>query len=193
MNVRPVIGVMVPLLTGLGAAAWVPLEIWTDMKEGLIAFLGFLAASLVQVMPITANFLQSDQLSPDEAERLTASLTRQQRYWMGLLSATIVAMVTVIVSAALVTRANVIFLHNMPVSLGLDTVLVFLTVSTLVFVLIKMLGLFEGMMSLHNLRAELVINTAKRNAAEKAAVYMHEARPAQPIVPENYGQIVQPH
>jgi hypothetical protein len=76
------------------------------MKEGLIAFLGFLAASLVQVMPLTANFLQADRLNPAEAERLTASLTKQQYYWIGLLSATIAAMVIVIVGAALTSRVN---------------------------------------------------------------------------------------
>lgn len=79
------LAVFVPMLLGMAAAAWTPLAFWYDMKEGLIAFLGFLAASLVQVMPLTANFLQSDRLSPYEAERLTASLTKQQHYWIGLL------------------------------------------------------------------------------------------------------------
>lgn len=181
----------VPLLLGVAAALWTPLQLWYDMKEGLIAFLGFLAAALVQVMPLTTNFLQSDRLTPIEAERLTASLTKQQRYWMGLLSATIAAMVIVIVGAALKERV----VGSAPLFWRIDwsAVVCFFVVTSVSFVLMKMLGLFEGMMSLHHLRGELVLNAAKRNAAEKIAAFQKEAEVTCPLVPEDYGRIAHPH
>lgn len=182
---------IVPLLLGVAAAIWTPLQLWYDMKEGLIAFLGFLAAALVQVMPVTANFLQSDRLSPIEAERLTTSLTKQQHYWMGLLSATIVAMVIVIVGAALNGRvANAPPLFWI---IGWSSIVCFFVVSSVSFVLMKMLGLFEGMMSLHHLRAELVMNSAKRDTAEKITALKKNAEVAHPLVPEEYGRIIRPH
>ncbi len=165
------------------------------MKEGLIAFLGFLAASLVQVMPMTANFLQSDRLSPSEAERLTASLTKQQHYWVGLLSATIAAMVIVIVGAALKERIGAVpplFRHPLFLEISWAAVVCFIAASVS-FVLVKMLGLFEGMLTLHRLRGELVINSAKREAAEKIAVLQKEAELTTPLVPADYGRVVQPH
>lgn len=175
--------IIIPLVFGAAAAHWTALALWYDMKEGLIAFLGFLAAALVQVMPMTANFLQADKLTPDEAERLSASLTKQQRYWIGLLSATISAMVILIVGAALKGRANEVW----------SSAFCFFIASSLSFVLIKMFGLFEGVMSLQHLRSELVINSAKRDATEKAAAIQKAAEPTSQIVPESYGRLVRPH
>ena len=181
----------VPLLLGVAAALWTPLTLWYDMREGLVAFLGFLAASIVQVMPLTANFLQSDRLTPTEAERLTASLTKQQRYWMVLLSATIVAIVIVIVGSAL--KDHVV--DSVPLFWRIDwsAVISFLVTTSVSFVLMKMLGLFEGMMSLHHLRGELVLNAAKRNAEEKITEFQKAANSTKSIVPEDYGSIVPPH
>ena len=196
MKPMKLLAVFVPLLLGLMAACWTPLALWYDMKEGLFAFFGFLAASLVQVMPLTANFLQSDRLTPAEAERLTASLTKQQHYWIGLLSATIAAMVVVIVGAALKDRvANValLFEHRWSWNISWSAVVVFVIVSSVSFVLMKLLGLFEGMLSLHHLRVELVINSAKRDAAEKISAMQREAEITTPLVPHDYGRIVHPH
>jgi hypothetical protein len=191
MKTMKLLTVFIPLLFGTAAALWTSFDLWYDMKEGLIAFLGFLAASLVQVMPITANFLQSDRLTPMEAERLTASLTKQQQYWMGLLSSTIAAMVFVIVGAAL--KGRIEKLTPLFFDIGWSSVVVFLIVSSVSFVLIKMLGLFEGMMSLHNLRGELVINAAKRDVGEKIAAIQKQAEQKTAIVPQDYGQIIRPH
>ena len=196
MKPMKLLAVFVPVLLGTAAALWTPLALWFDMKEGLIAFLGFLAAALVQVMPLTANFLQSDRLSPSEAERLTASLTKQQHYWIGMLSATIFAMVTVIVGAALKDRVASLaplFEHRWFLNIGWSAVVCFFIVGSVSFVLMKMLGLFEGMLSLHRLRGELVINSAKRNAAEKVAEMQKEAEITTPLVPPDYGRIVHPH
>lgn len=193
MKLRPIVGVLIPVLAGMAAAFWTQLSLWVDMKEGLIAFLGFLAASLVQVMPITANFLQSDRLTPHEAERLSKSLTNQQKYWMGLLAATILAMILVIVSVAAKDAAKTVLVDASSFQIDIGRVLTFLVVLTISFVLVKMLGLFEGLMSLHRLRAELVMNAAKREAAEKIERSQLPKSEFRAVLPEGYGKIVQPH
>lgn len=193
MKLMKVLGVFTPLLLGTAAAAWTPLSFWFEMKEGLIAFLGFLAASLVQVMPITANFLQSDKLTVPEAESLTRSLTRQQHYWVGLLSATIVALVAVIVGSGLKSIVDVAgpsFRSDWFIVISWSSVVTFFIASSVSFVLVKMAGLFEGMLGLHRLRVELVINAAKREAAEKTAVAQREARLVPPQLPAEYGMVV---
>lgn len=196
MKLVKILSTVLPLLIGVAAALWTPLSLWFDMKEGLIAFLGFLAASLVQVMPLTANFLQSDRLTPTEAERLTASLTKQQHYWIGLLSATIVAMVIVIVGAALHNRVAglpPLFRHAWFLEISWSAVVCFFIAFSVSFVLVKMLGLFEGMMSLHRLRGELVLSAARREATEKATAIQKDAQSPVPVVPPDYGSIVQTH
>jgi hypothetical protein len=186
---------VIPVIVGLAAAQWTSLALWVDMKEGLIAFLGFLAASLVQVMPVTANFLQSDRLNPAEAEKLTISLTRQQHYWLGLLAATIFSMVMVILGVALKSRVEnlpPIFSNVNFVDLTWEKAIVFVLVASFSFVLVKMLGLFEGILSLHRLRGELVLSGAKRSALEKMAALQKPVDEIAPIVPEGYGKIVEP-
>ncbi|WP_438301655.1 hypothetical protein [Pseudomonas sp. NMS19W] len=178
-----------PLASGVAAAYWTPLAFWFDMKEGLIAFLGFLCAAVVQVMPITANFLQSDQLNPSEAERLTRSLTKQQHYWIALLSCSILAMLIIIISSAMKTRLD--GLTQEWHGLTYSSIPCFLIASTTCFVMVKMLGLFEGMLSLHHLRGELVVNAAKRSAGIKMKA-VPSAGKVNKALPENYGQILPP-
>lgn len=196
MKGKTLLSLLIPPLVGVAAAWGTPLALWYDMKEGLIAFLGFLAAALVQVMPITANFLQSDKLTPTEAEKLLASLTRQQHYWIGLLTATIVTLVVVIVGVALKDRVEglqLLFEHRLFMDISWGAVVVFFVASSLSFVLVKMLGLFDGLLSLHHLRGELVINSAKRDAAEKATKLQQSIDLNGQITPEGYGQIIRPH
>jgi len=196
MKGKTLLSLLIPPLVGVAAAWGTPLALWYDMKEGLIAFLGFLAAALVQVMPITANFLQSDKLTPTEAEKLLASLTRQQHYWIGLLTATIVTLVVVIVGVALKDRVEglqPLFEHSLFMDISWGAVVVFFVASSLGFVLVKMLGLFDGLLSLHHLRGELVINSAKRDAAEKATKLQQSIDLNGQITPEGYGQIIRPH
>jgi hypothetical protein len=181
--------ITLPLASGVAAAYWTPLAFWFDMKEGLIAFLGFLCAAVVQVMPVTANFLQSDQLNPTEAERLTRSLTKQQHYWIALLSSSILAMMVIIISSALKTRLDVLpeEWHGFTYA----SIPCFLIASTTCFVMVKMLGLFEGMLSLHHLRGELVVNAAKRSAAVKVKAVQAGAG-APKVLPKGYGEILPP-
>ena len=193
MKSMKLLGVIAPLLLGVAAANWTPLSFWSDMKEGLIAFLGFLAASLVQVMPITANFLQSDKLTVLEAESLTRSLTRQQHYWIGLLWVTIAALVVVIVGSALksvIVGVEPLFRHRWFINISWSEVVTFFIAGSVSFVLVKMVGLFQGMLSLHHLRAELVINAARREAAEKTAQAQRDARLVTPSLPTDYGAVI---
>lgn len=195
MKTLKLLGVMAPLLIGVAAANWIPLSFWSDTKEGLIAFLGFLAASLMQVMPITANFLQSDKLTVIEAERLTKSLTRQQHYWMGLLWVTMAALVVVIIGSALesvVVNAQPLFIHRWLIDVSWAAVVTFFITASVCFVFVKMAGLFEGMLSLHQLRADLVIAAAKREAAEKLAKVQSEARLVPPQLLDDYGAVISP-
>lgn len=195
MKPLKLLGVIAPLLLGVAAANWTTLSFWSDTKEGLIAFLGFLAASLVQVMPITANFLQSDKLTVIEAERLTKSLTRQQHYWMGLLWVTMVALVVVIIGSSLesvVANAEPVFVHRWFIDVSWSAAVTFFITGSVCFVLVKMVGLFEGMLSLHQLRADLVVAAAKRAAAEKLALLHREARLVPPQLPDDYGAVISP-
>jgi len=190
------ISAIVPILIGVAAAHLTTIDFWWDMKEGLIAFLGFLAASLVQVMPITANFLQADRLTPSEAARLNQSLTSQQYYWIGLLSATIFALVVVIVGAALkgsVATFSPLFTHPALIEVSWSAIVVFVISSSVSFVMIKMLGLFSGILSLHKLRCEIVMNTSKRLEIEKAQAVENISSIPVAIVPKDYGRVMQTH
>lgn len=186
--IRKLISLLIPFLAGVAAAYYTPLSLWFDMKEGLIAFLGFVAASLMQVMPITANFVQADRLNPSEARKIVDSLTRQQHYWIGLLSATIAALLVVIVSSAL--KAPLEKLPGEWHGFTYSSICCFFIAALFSFVLIKMLGLFEGMLSLHNLRAELVLESANRSASEKKAAIKASAGSPKPMLPDGYGAIV---
>lgn len=187
---RKIASLMLPLLAGAAAAQYTQLSFWYDMKEGIIAFLGFLAASLMQVMPITANFVQTDKLNPSEAKQIVDSLTRQQHYWIGLLSATIAALLAVIIFSAL--KAPLEKYNDTWHGLSYSSTGCFFIAYLFSFVLIKMLGLFQGMLSLHNLRAELVIISANRAAAEKKNSIQASAGEIRPMLPEGYGAIAKP-
>lgn len=183
----------IPIFAGCAAAFWTDLSIWVDMKEGLIAFLGFLAASLVQIMPITANFLQSDELLMDDAVRLTDSLKRQQYYWVGLLAFTIFALIVLIFSTVLVKKVEYldIGLWN-GWSLEFSSLITLLLVTSLSFVFLKMLGLFKGVLSLHDLRSEIILENARKRTQRELAL-LGDAGQERPIdLPMEYGQIVSP-
>lgn len=184
-----IVSLLIPIGAGVAAAYWTPLSFWFDMKEGLIAFFGFLAASLVQLMPITANFIQSDKLNPSEAEKLTRSLTKQQHYWIGLLSLTIVALVSVIVGSALkapLAKYDDQVWYGLTYSSSISFAIAFFTFA----VLVKILDLFEGILSLHKLRGELVILAARRSAQEKADILNASAADIKISVPKDYGKII---
>ncbi|MBV7457301.1 hypothetical protein KW843_22665 [Acidovorax sp. sif1233] len=192
MKLRSIASIVLPLVVGAGAALGTPIGVWVDMKEGLIAFLGFLAASLVQVMPLTANFIQADKLTPSQAEKLTKSLSRQQYYWVGLLASTVIALIVVIVVAAVSKgREEVVVIDVRDFVVSLGRILCFIEVVVVSFVFIKMWGLFEGMLSLHTLRGELVLEAARQAAKQQFNAVKEETfQASEEKLPVGYGAIV---
>ncbi|WP_144022280.1 hypothetical protein [Caballeronia sordidicola] len=160
------------------------------MNQGLLAFLGLVAAALVQVIPVTANFLQSDDLTPEEAIRLSRGLRTQQRYWLGLLASVIFAFVIVVIASVLKERTVVTIWHERTVDISSAASLIIC--ASITFVVVKLTGLFAGVISLQILREELVINSAKRRAADRAEVAQRAVDLPAVITPEGYGRIIQP-
>lgn len=187
---RFAIAILLPIIVGIIAALGTSLQFWFDMKEGLIAFLGFLSASLIQIMPVTANFLQSDRLTPSEASRLIRALTRQQRYWIGLLAATVLSMVIVIVGAALKGRTQFMLGDR---GLDISPAVVWCIAAAISFVLTRILGLFNGLMSLHRLRSKLVQAAAVRYAEESRVEILSRFPDSGQTgkLPDGYGDIVE--
>lgn len=189
------VSIAIPIVVGGIAAAFTPLDFWFGMKEGLIAFLGFLAASVIQVMVVTANFLQSEKLNPGEVKRLANALTRQQHFWIGLLVATVLALIFVIIGSALKDVAKPEFYFKgteHQFEMRWDAVVVFFMASSFSFVFYRMFALLSGVLSLHNLRIELVMAAAQREADEKVQIMVESAQPVRRFVPDNYGEILDP-
>ncbi|MBD9402103.1 hypothetical protein [Comamonas sp. CMM02] len=190
-----IVSLLIPLVVGGVAAKFSPLSLWFDMKEGLIAFLGFLAASVIQVMVVTANFLQSDRLKPVEAERLSKELTKQQYFWIGLLLSCVISLVFVIIGSALkshVGNSTIFDGKTYELTISWSAVVVFFISASVAFVFYKMFTLIFGMLSLHKLRSELVIAAARREAEDNAKIIQNSAQPSSTFVPEGYGSIVEP-
>lgn len=179
--------ILVPLTLSALAYRWVPIMVLYDMNQGLLAFLGLLAAAIVQVIPVTANFLQSDRLTPTEARRLSKQLSAQQKYWVGLLVSTVIAFAVIVVVSVLKERTEVAAYGY---SFSIGPTFSALVVFCLVFLVMRLPQIVRGVLSLQELRSELVLNAALRNAAEEV-----RERQAQEIIPGNvvsqdYGAIV---
>jgi uncharacterized protein YgbK (DUF1537 family) len=184
-------GILLPAILAVIGFKWIPLSTWIDMNQGLLAFLGLLAAALIQVIPVTANFIQSDQLTPIEAEHLSKQLSKQQRYWIGLFASTIATVVIVVIVSVLKDLKPL----EIPRYgyLDISSVLSGAISAAMMFLVVKMAGLFQGVTSLQKLRNELVIAAAKRNAAEKVEKVQREVILPQNLVLDSYGQIIRPH
>lgn len=185
------VALVLSVAAGTLSAFWVPMSLWFDMKEGLIAFYGFLAATLVQVMPVTANFLQSEKLTPAEARLLTDSLTKQQHYWIGLLWLTIFAMICIIVGSAVKSRLEP-FDSNYWHCLNLSSIPSFFIAFTVLQVLSRLAALFGGMLSLHSLRTELILAAAEKLAKERGDDIKRRTVSTPVKVPDSYGAVLPP-
>jgi hypothetical protein len=188
------VGLLLPAAVAILAFLEVPIGVWIDMNQGLLAFLGLLAAALIQVIPVTANFLQSDRLTPTEAVRLSRQLSKQQRYWVGLLISAIAVFALIVVVSVLKDRT----LWSMGPLGNRDVGPVFsgLVAFGVSFVLLKMTAIVGGVMSLQVLRNELVLNAANRAAAEEAERVSERQRSIpleNDMTPADYGSIVLPH
>lgn len=186
-------GILLPMIFGAIAWEYVPIALWIDMNQGLLAFLGLIAAALVQVIPVTANFLQSDRLTPEEAVRLSAQLTTQQRFWVGLLIATIATFSVVVIVSILKDR--LIWDWGRFGIFDVGPAFSACVMFSLSFVLIKITALIGGVMSLQTLRNELVLNAARRAAAEQIQQFQQAQRAisnVEHLLPPGYGSIIRP-
>lgn len=185
------INAAIPIAAGVVAYRWMPLESWGKLDQGLLVFLGLLVAALVQVIPVTANFLQSDQITTDEARRLTAALEEQQKYWLGLLGVSVITAMLLIVD----NFAKGLLEFNLPGygQVLLDPLLSSITAAFVALVAVKTFGFFPGVQSLQRLRSELVIEAAirrERGTIEKPPA-VSKPLPAS-VVPDDYGRIAAP-
>lgn len=188
------LGVVFPLVLVVIALCWIPYTIWNDMTEGLLVFLGLLVAALVQVIPVTANFLQSDSLTIDEAKQLTWALERQQQYWLGLLWVSIVTSIALIIGKALPeTAVSFSFsVSGITFEPSLQAFYSGLVGGLLGLVIVKAFGIFPGVLSLQKLRGDLVINAAKRRQAETVHREAAARQQVVSIVDSDYGKIIPP-
>ena len=152
----------------------------------MIAYLGFLSAAVIQVIPVTANFLQGDDLKPEETRRLNRQLERQQIYWIGLLGATVFCLVLVICISAL----DVSSLVKGGPWLQWERFLSGFVALMLSFIFTRMMGIFSGVLSLHRLRASLILAAAVKRAQIKTASEVVSAGEMRPPLPAGYGEAV---
>lgn len=186
-----ILNAAIAIAAGVVAYRWMPLESWGRLDQGLLVFLGLLVAALVQVIPVTANFLQSDQITTDEAKRLTAALEEQQKYWLSLLGVSVITAMLLIVDNFAKGLLEFTLPGYGPVSL--DPLLSSITAAFVALVAAKTFGFFPGVQSLQRLRSELVIEAAirrERIAFEKLPA-VSKPLPAS-VVPDDYGRIVNP-
>lgn len=183
-------------LVGLLAFAFIPYKVYSSSSDGLLIFLGLLVAALVQVIPVTANFLQSDYLTEDEATKLVNALETQQKYWLGLLAVTASTCILLVAGKLIEEQSlsTVISVKEISVTLNLNQLLSCITSSLLYLIIVKGLGFFPGVLSLQKLRGELAISAAKRRRIEKEEEIKRQVTRetmGAPLVDATYGQLTQ--
>lgn len=183
-----------PVLAAISCVAIgyaVDLSSWLDMKDGLLAFLGLISAALLQLIPVTTNFLASEELTPAEAEELTRSLKRQQNFWVGMFAVNVSTVATIVVAA--IVKARLIWEIPRVGLVDMSPVFSAIIGGLLVFLVLRLVSVLGGVLSLQNLRSRLVIDAAKRRAANKAEEIQREMTPPADITQSGYGQIIRPH
>ncbi|WP_341667343.1 hypothetical protein [Alcaligenes sp. SDU_A2] len=168
----------------------VDLSVWLGMRDGLIAFLGLISAALLQLIPVTTNFLSGDDLTPDEADRLSRALQRQQSFWVGMLAVNVLTVVALVLGTLL--KNALVFQFPRVGTIDFSFVFSGLISGLLGFVLIRLISVLGGVLSLQRLRTALVMAAAKRRAAQKAEEIQKKMSPPADIVPTTYGQIIPP-
>ncbi|MGS1116856.1 hypothetical protein [Castellaniella sp. UC4442_H9] len=160
------------------------------MRDGLIAFLGLTSAALLQLIPVTTNFLSGDELTVVEADKLSSALQRQQNFWVGMLAVNVIT-VTVLVLATLLEKALVVQIPHLG-EVDFSVVFSGLVGGLLAFILMRLISVLEGVLSLQRIRTSLVIDAAKRRAARKAEEIQRQLAAPVNIVPSDYGRVIRP-
>lgn len=181
--------IYISLIAGAASGYAVDLSVWLLMRDGLIAFMGLISAALLQLIPVTTNFLANDELTPDEARSFSGALREQQNFWVGMLSVSVTTVIVLVLSTILNPA-----IANIPQVGDVDFswVLSGLIGGLLSFVLALLVLALRGVLSLQRLRSVLVIAAADRRARESAEKTNNLMTPPKDIVPADYGKVIQP-
>lgn len=185
---------VLPLVAAILVGWFVPYSKWASMTDGLLVFLGLLVAALVQVIPVTANFLQADSLTVDEARHLSTALEGQQKYWLAVLGAAVTTAIVLLVGKAVPDGFGYFSVVMVGTTISGDIPMAISGVLGGLFALlfIRTFGIFPGVLSLQKLRGELVIKAAKRRTAERVRAEADARKPIPDFVPEDYGKSIDP-
>lgn len=179
------------LAAGVFCAYLTDLGNWSKIASGLIAFLGFLSAAVLQVMPLTVNFLQGEVLKPAQINVLAPRLERQQAYWAGLFIATMSSALLVILVSALPESFGSV---TVDLWLGYYLVpskwLIGLLGTTLAFVFYKAFGIFSGLSSLSKARRQILVQRANERALYDTEIAMRDFDSSIKSQPPDYGSIL---
>jgi len=179
---------IVPILAGVAAGFWLPHARWDDIDEGLLAFLGLIAAGLLQMIPATISFVQPEHVTPIQARAFSRDLEKLQRYWLGMLVFVLLTAVILIISRLFVGHSSV----DMPYFEKVDFSQVLSGLGGFCFVLVieRALHIVPIVNTLQKRRTAIVIEAASRRT--KAELEAQQA-PLPNVTPEGYGEIVSRH
>lgn len=176
------------ILVGVAFYCYCPLNYWGSIIDGLLVFLGLVVASLVQVISITASFLQAETLSSKRIEELQGALDRQQNYWLGLLSLSIISAILLVVAkfrlpylAQNLSPTQI----NQVISRVVSAMLGFLNA----FIAIKFFGVVSGIKSLQTVRFKLALEQAKERESRAVINLVHSLEEPRPLnLPAGFGE-----
>ncbi|MCG9025688.1 hypothetical protein [Laribacter hongkongensis] len=177
---------LLPLIVAGLAYFYMPISAWTSMQSGLLAFMGLLVAAVVQVIPVTANFLQIDGLNVSQAKKLSLALESQQNFWLGLLASSVDAAIIIIILTpieSVISKANDADTYKACISSFCAFVFS--------FVFVKIFHIFPGIISLQRYRSSILIEIAEQKAREEAIKKLLPI-PHNTEADKNYGKIIQP-
>lgn len=177
-----------------GAACWwlAPLSAWGEIAEGLLAFFGLLVAAIVQIIPVTTNFLQADNLTIDEAKRLSKALEDQQKYWVALLILSVAAAALIIAGKLIkpeIPNSIDFGMFSVALAIPFSSIASGMIGAAVCFALVRIYGIVPGVISLQKLRSDLVLNAAKRAQAKRVEEETEKLQPLPPIVNHDYGRV----
>lgn len=181
---------IIALMVCVASGYAVELGVWLEMRDGLIAFLGLISAALLQLIPVTTNFLVNDEITPEEAGRLSRALERQQNFWVGMLAVNVLTVVTLVLGT-LFKNSLVVNFPRIGV-VDLSFIVSGLIGALLAFVLMRLLSVLGGVLSLQKLRAALVMDASKRRAARRAEEFERKLSPPPDMTPSDYGRVISP-
>ena len=174
---RAILIIVVSVVAGVAAFAWLPLDGWDVMRRELLIASGILTAVLLQLMVLTINFLRVDDLTLDEVDTLTAALRRQLHLWTGLFAVVVFAVVLLILGKALSSQLVLTlpftiqtashYIVSIPHNIDLRASLSGFTAAVMVFVILRAFDTLAGLLDLHETRATLVRQAViRRNSAQ---------------------------